>query len=242
MKSVIIVFFSLTFSLGVSSCYKKGGPWGIRGKGKTISETRTATGFDKINISEDANVYFVQDSIYSVEVTAQENILRLVETKVKGSELQITFTRNVWDHEEIKVLIHAPNLFGITISGRGDVNVEKGLKSSSLSMELSGSGNVTLASLEASSLKINTSGLSNVRINGGSVNSENITVSGLGDVDLLSLEAAYNRTNISGTGDVKVNVSQDLNVTISGSGDVSYKGHPTVTTDISGSGKLISLN
>ncbi len=242
MKSTKFIFSSALIGLLFISCYKKGGPWGIRGKGKTISETRNASGFNRVSISEDANVYFVQDSVYSVEVSAQENIIRVVETKVKGSELQITFTRNVWEHEEIKVVVHAPDLVGVNISGRGDVIVENVLKSNSLSMELSGSGNVTLAALESSSLKINTSGLSNVKVRGGKVNSENINVSGLGDVDLLSVEASYNKTNISGTGDVKVNVTEDLDVTISGTGNVSYKGRPAITTNISGSGKLISLN
>lgn len=242
MKSNKIVLFSIILAALFSSCYKKGGPWGIRGKGKTITETRNVSGFNRINLSENANIYFVQDSIYRVEISAQENIIRLVETTVKSSELQLTFSRNVWDHEEIKVVVHAPDLTGINISGQGDVIVEKPLKTTALTMQLSGNGDVDIAELQCSSLKINLSGLSSVKISGGEVAQEDITLSGIGDIDLLQMKSAFNKTNISGSGDVKVWVTEKLDVTISGIGDLSYKGKPTVTSDISGSGKIISLD
>lgn len=242
MKSTKIFLYTSLAVLILSSCYKKGGPWGIRGKGETITEVRDVKGFSKIDLPVDANVYFVEDSVYSVKVTAQENIVKIVQTKVKGSELEIDFLRNVWDHEEIKIEIHAPKLTGLSLSGSGEVKVENTLHSPLLDIDVSGSGDVSIAGLEASKLFLKVSGSSDISIDSGNINNEDIAISGSGNVDALGLKTVYSNVKISGSGDVKVNVSDYLDVHISGSGDVSYKGNPDIDTEISGSGKLINLN
>lgn len=242
MQSIKIFLYTSLTVLIFSSCYKKGGPWGIRGKGETITEVRDVTGFSKIDLPVDANIYFVEDSVYSVKVTAQENIVKMVQTKVSGSELQIDYLRNLWDHEQIKIQIHAPKLVGINISGSGELKVENALHTPILDINVSGSGDVSFAGLEAGNLFVKVSGSGDITIDSGNVNNEDFNISGSGNVDALGFISVRSKIKISGSGNVKVNVKDYLDVRISGNGDVSYKGHPDINTDISGSGKLINLN
>jgi hypothetical protein len=82
MKKYLILLVAL-FSVAISSCRK------VVGRGPIISETRTVNDFSKISLSLDATVYYTQDSHYSVEVEAEENILEEVQTQVSGSTLTI---------------------------------------------------------------------------------------------------------------------------------------------------------
>ncbi|MBL7930303.1 MAG: DUF2807 domain-containing protein [Bacteroidia bacterium] len=242
MKSTKIFLYASLVVLISTSCYKKGGPWGIRGKGETISEVRDVTGFNKIDLPVDANIYFTEDSVYYVKVTAQENIVKIVQTKVNGNELQIDFLRNVWDHEEIKIEVHAPKLVGLDISGSGEVTVKNTLHTAYLSVNVSGSGDISIAGLQAAALDVKISGSSDIQIDSGDTKNEDFNISGSGNIDVLGVKSTNSKIKVSGSGDVKVYVTDYLDVHISGSGDISYKGHPDIDTDISGSGKLINLN
>ncbi|PBQ33448.1 hypothetical protein CNR22_17245 [Sphingobacteriaceae bacterium] len=238
--SKLILILAITAS--VFSACRKGGPWGIKGKGENVTETRSATGFDQIDHSIDADIYYTQDSIYKVEISAQPNILAVLKTEVKNGILFFDYRRNVWDHNTVKITIHAPKLKEIALSGSGDMNFQNEIIAADMKIKISGLGEVYFPKLTAQNLNINISGSGSVKIADGAVKSENCEISGLGSVDALGLVAENAELEISGSGDMKVNVTENLDISISGSGSVSYKGNPRLSKSISGSGKVIHLN
>ena len=236
----LILCVSLIGAL-TQSC-NKGGPWGIRGTGTNVTETKDITGFDKLDLSIDADIFYTQDSIYKVEISAQQNILAVLKTEVNRSTLSFDYRRNVWDHNKVKITIHSPNLNELNISGSGDITVQNSLTAQTLDLNISGSGNVYLPSLTAQTLKATISGNGDVKISGGSLTSESFHVSGSGTIDAENIQTESCTLKVSGSGDITVNVTESLDVHISGSGDVRYRGKPSVTSDISGSGRLIHLD
>lgn len=238
IKLIIIVSIISIFS---QSC-RKGGPWGIRGKGSNVTETRDLKDFDRIQLSIDADVYYTQDSVYKVEISAQSNILTVLKVEVSGSELKLDFKRNVWDHNKIKITVHSPNLKGLSISGSGDINVQNSVNTSDLELNISGSGNIYLPFLNSQNVSARISGTGDIKIAGGGTKTETLTVSGSGNIDAKDFVAENCTAKISGLGDISVHATEILNVTISGTGDVSYRGKPSVSSDISGLGKLIHLD
>lgn len=232
--ALILVFFGLT------SCHKR--LFGIRGKGEIVSETRSISSFDRIELSTNVNVTYVQDSIYSIVVEGQENVLNVLKTTVSGSTLEVDFNRAVYKHKPVTVTVHSPSIYGLMISGSGKISAPSLIKTTSLTLNISGSGAISISNLITESMDATISGSGDISVSTGTASTENITISGSGSVFSVGLLAQKSTVTISGSGDVYVDVLSQLNAKIAGSGNISYKGQPAINTDISGSGDLIHLN
>jgi hypothetical protein len=214
---------------------------GISGKGESVAENRDLSNFYEIYLSIDADVYYMQDSIYKVEVIAQQNILDVLETIVEGEKLDIDFKSSVWKHEPIKIYIHSPDINVFEVSGSGDIIAQNNIKSKSMNLKISGSGDIKIPSLIAEDLKIKISGSGDISVSAGKINNEIITITGSGNAELSEVAANSCEAKINGSGDILVNLSENLDARISGSGNIKYKGTPEVNSHVSGSGDVVHL-
>jgi len=240
MKTSTIAIISFC-AIALASCNKKS-IIPVKGRGESVSKTYNASGFDRIALSIDADVDYTQDSVYYVEVYAQSNIHDELRIEVEGTELHIDSKKTLWHYDAIRITVHSPSLYGIDVSGSGDLKATNLIKTSALNVSVSGSGSVKLASLNATELKADLSGAGNLTISGGFTTTQTLQTSGAGDLDLISMGSERCTVHMSGAGNASVHVEKQLNVDISGSGNVRYSGNPTVNSEISGSGKLISVN
>lgn len=237
--SIVLPFSILLISF--SSCHK--GKIGfVNGKGNVVSETRNVSGFNAIDLDIDAKVIFVEDSIYSVVVSAQSNVLKVLETKVDDHVLEIEYSKNVWKHKEIVITVHAPSLRGLEISGSGDIEVQNTLHTNSLELETDGSGNISIPAVETQKLDVTISGSGNIAIANGNSANTYCKISGSGNIMLPMVLSQSAEAKISGSGNIELYAVQYLSARISGSGDISYRGFPAVDVNISGSGHLYHLN
>lgn len=213
----------------------------IKGKGDVVTETRDLSGFNRIALSIDADVTYVQDSVYFIELSAQKNVLNVITTDISAGKLKIEFKRWVLKHKDIKITIHSPELRGIDLSGSGDFEASSGISTSELELNISGSGDIELAAVHADGLEAKISGSGNISVSGGVVTNQRVTISGSGSIDMDDLTATDSDAKISGSGSISVWVLNQLKATISGSGNIRYKGNPVVNTNISGSGSVIHI-
>lgn len=213
----------------------------IKGKGETVTETRDLSGFNKISLDIDADVYYTQDSVYFVEISAQQNILNVITTEISDGELEIDSKKWIRKHSGIKIIIHSPDLREVDLSGSGNFESAGMLTTTNLELEVSGSGNISFAGVTISVLDADISGSGNIHIYGGAVISQEAEVSGSGSIEMHSLTANQSTAKISGSGSISVWAMNQLNATISGSGDIKYKGNPVINTSISGSGSVIHI-
>jgi len=85
----ILALFVLSF--GTSSCIDE---MFIEGNGISRTETRDAEGFDEIASSGDFTVTVMPGDSYSVEVTAESNLLPYISTNVDGKKTKNQDNRN----------------------------------------------------------------------------------------------------------------------------------------------------
>lgn len=236
MKKLSILF-STVILLFSSSCKK------VTGEGDLSTETKSIGNFAGIEAQVSGNLYYTQGPENKVELTAQQNILNVIETPIINNQLVVRFKNDVRvrHHEQITIKVTAPSLSNIKSSGSGNVTVSSPLSGNNLSFSLSGSGNLSLPMITTSHLETTTSGSGNITISGGTANTVVLKISGSGNIDAHHVLAKSVTTTTSGSGTIKVNVSEQLNVTISGSGSVFYSGNPIVNTNISGSGRVAHL-
>ncbi|MCU1412523.1 MAG: hypothetical protein JWR04_3230 [Rhodoglobus sp.] len=128
-----------------------------------------------------------------------------------------------------------PSLERLELNGSGDVDSE--ISASSLEVEISGSGNLDIDSIDATSVSLDISGSGDVEFSGRTDDFE-ASIDGSGDVRADDLDSARASLEIDGSGDMTVAASDTLRVSISGSGSVRYSGSPEVEQDISGSGEV----
>jgi hypothetical protein len=237
MKFTTILLPLSILLISLTGC-NKGKIGFVNGKGELVTESRNISGFNQIHVSNDVTVLFVQDSIYSVVVSAQSNILKVLDTKVKNQMLVIDFSKTVFKHKGIQVIVHAPSLTGLDISGSGEINVQNNLLTSSLDVTISGSGKISVPAVETGEVKVNISGSGNVAIASGNSINTTCNISGSGNILIPLLISQSAKATISGSGNIHLQAVQYLSAHISGSGDIFYRGLPAVDVNISGSGHL----
>ena len=240
MKKAINIISALLITISTTACHKDK-IW-VVGKGGETTEVRNVSNFSGIELKMSANVEYIQDSIYKVEVTAQSNLLPVIETMVYGTVL--TIDNKAWISGKslpITVVIHAPDMNKLRVSGSGNIHSKTAINTTSMEVAVSGSGNVSIPSVTAQNMNCKISGSGDIKIEGGSVSKEVFSISGSGNISTQELMSDDCVVTISGSGDATVQAVKTLDVTISGSGNVKYKGNPIVTTRITGSGKIIHL-
>ena len=180
---------------------------GVKGSGTQATEHRKVDSFSKIDMKGAYDVEVTVGPKASVDITGDDNLLKLVETTVDHDTGTLTLStkKNVHPSKKgLKVVITTPDLSAFTLKGAGDVNID-GLHGEEFNVNLSGAGDLTAK---------------------GSVNSIVATLHGAGDMNLYDVHASNVDADLSGAGDMKVWASKYLKAKMSGVGDLSYKGHP----------------
>jgi len=236
MKKLTIVLAALAVGFLFPSCKK------VVGEGPVVTETRPADNFSSIafSVTGDVQFNFTQSPTYKLEISAQQNVLNVIDAHIINNELIIKTRDGVRlkNHESIVVNINCPTLQGLRSSGSGKIYADS-ISANNMNLTVSGSGNLNLSKLITTSLVANVSGSGDISIAEGAVDNAHLKISGSGGIDTRNVVANDVATTTSGSGGMHVNAAKTLGVTISGSGSVYYSGTPIVNTHISGSGKVV---
>ncbi|RPD50798.1 MULTISPECIES: head GIN domain-containing protein [Chitinophagaceae] len=232
MKNLSIALMAL--ALGFASCKK------VVGDGPMVNETRNVTNFTGIDLRMGADVNFKIAPEFKVEVRAQDEILRVLDTYVSGEKLVIKFENDVRVrlHDGVSVTVTAPSLRSLRVSGSGDIRTTGDIQSAAMEMDISGSGDIDMQHLATDYLDATISGSGDIKVFNGTATEEKLKISGSGSINLAGVAAKNVQTRTSGSGDTRLRVSDRLDVTIAGSGSVYYTGTPVINASISGSGKV----
>lgn len=237
MKKLSAAIFIALAVISLSSCHK------IIGSGPVVTESRSTREFSKVECAVPGSIHFIPSENYEITLSAQRNILDVIETYVSGDELKVKVRNNtnIKSHEEITIIVRAPSVNVLALSGSGNLDVAGNWRPVNGRLSISGSGNISANSVETNRLELNVSGSGNIEVLTGKVDNEKISISGSGNIDVSGVEAKTAETHTSGSGSIRLWVTDELETHISGSGDVLYKGSPTIDVRISGSGRLSKL-
>jgi Protein of unknown function (DUF2807). len=111
-----------------------------------VTQTRTVGNFTGVSSEMSGTVNFAIAPEYKVEITAQQNILDVLNTNVVNGVLHIDFKNSVRvkQHEDLLINITAPYADYFRLSGSGNMNVQGDLSANSLKLTISGSGNIAV--------------------------------------------------------------------------------------------------
>jgi hypothetical protein len=234
--AVIVVAAAAWFGVGYAL---------TRATGPVVTEDRTVSDFTAIEVDGRGTVIVSIGDSPALSVEAKESVLGRLETEVDGNTLRL-HERWSWlgigplfDDAEIVYHVTVPSLSAVDLSGSITLQSEGVLEADELSINSSGSSDVTLA-VKAVGVSLDTSGSSNITLT-GSADILSLDASGSTNVAARELAARVATIHCSGSSNIEVNVSQQLTVNASGSSNVAYLGSPQLDTDISGSGEVRAL-
>lgn len=224
-KRLSIAALASVAALSLLACeevtIKVGNKNGVKGSGVSASETRSLPEFTGVDLAGVGKLVLKvgEGSAYSVKVTADDNLLPLLETKVTGNTLMIqpkgsvSFSNTVGFTYEVT----APKIEKIESSGAASVE-GTGFRGGKLAVDVSGVGSVKLA---------------------GRVDEFRADLSGAGSLNSSELIANDVRVELSGVGSAEVQANQKMRGSVSGLGSISWRGDATdVKTDVSGLGSV----
>lgn len=233
-------FLSLSLALAIvftltSSCtyaYK-----GIKGDGNVVKQERSISAFTGIDVGGAFHVYITQGDSEGLIVEADENLLDVIETEVRGSTLKIRTSEDIQDSKALNIYVTFKDLKELDISGACHLTSENKLKLGDLEMDCSGASDIDLK-LSAANLDLDCSGASNMDLY-GSAESIEMDISGASHVDASDLEAKTCTAEVSGASHGKVFVTGELSAEVSGAGSLKYKGDAVIKQhDVSGAGSM----
>jgi hypothetical protein len=189
------------------------------GSGNVVSESRTVSGFTKIDLSGAGDVIIEQNGTEALTIEAEDNLIPKLTSEVVNGTLRLGEKSNLTIHltKPVTYRVSMKDVSGLMISGSGTVTAST-ITAPSLAVDLSGSGKITV---------------------GGTVDQQDLVISGSGEYQAKDLQTKNASVEISGSGNATVTVNDKLDAQISGSGQLTYYGNPPqVTQEVSGSGRV----
>lgn len=176
----------------------------VVGSGIVVSDVRDVKPFTRLKVGAIAHVDVTVGKERSLVVEADDNIVDVVSTEVRGDTLTIKSRGSYSTKNGVKVRITVPSLEYASVSGVGDV-VVTGVSGPEFEARVSGAADLKVSGM-ATVLKAN--------------------VSGTGDADLSELKSEVVEARVSGTGDLEIFATRALDARASGTGDIRYIGKP----------------
>jgi hypothetical protein len=236
--AVVCILLAATASAALANgVFESDARW-ITGSGMISTENRRVPGFSRIVVEGSGDVVISQGLVQSVSVEADDNVLPAVKTEVIGGVLHLGFKdgTHVRGMRRLEFRITAVRIEGIAISGSGSVHGATPLRSSSMSLDIGGSGSIT-AELETGGLDIGIHGSGSIAVS-GRADHLSVTISGSGGYSGRELSSADAEVRISGSGNATVTATDTVTANLSGSGSVAYGGGAKATVQVSGSGSV----
>ncbi|MCE3553240.1 DUF2807 domain-containing protein [Pseudonocardia sp. RS11V-5] len=190
----------------------------VTGSGNVRTENRPVSGFDSVEFASAGTVTIEQTGTDSLEIRADDGILPSLTSEVQGTTLKLGVKNGTipLDAKEISYRVTVGRLTGLTVSGAGQVTVNK-LDGSDLTVTHGGAARVVLS---------------------GRVSRQVVDLTGIGEYDAANLSSEEADVTVGGAGSAVVDVSRTLQARVTGVGSIRYEGSPQVTKEISGVGQV----
>lgn len=157
----------------------------MRGSGRAATEVRQAAAFSALQLAGSSTMTVRVGEPRSVRVTADDNLLRHVTTRVRAGSLVVGTTGSFATTTPMSVLVTVPELDAVALSGSGrlvvaGLSARRLASAGELRATLSGSGDMQLQDLEARDVSARLTGYGDMRVH--ATRDLHASVSGTGSI------------------------------------------------------------
>lgn len=198
----------------------------VHGNGHLVEEVRELRNFTGVRVESGLKVEVELGEDPALKLHLDENLLRYVDAKVRGSDLVLRTEHDVRldPSRGAKIRVRAPLIEFVDVGHGSELSGEIGGDTAGVvSVEASGGSEVDVT-LRAAELDVSASGGSDVEIDGAS-ETVFIAASGGSEVEVRS-RAKRVRVDASGGSEVEAYASESATIEASGGSDVTIYGRP----------------
>ena len=237
-KAIIIVAIVAAVAVTCTVLVLRGWPGVLIGSGNLETEEYAFTNFTKVEISSAFEFEIKQSNSYSINVTADDNVIDYVQVSQDGQTLKIRLGTVTWFWPvTLRASVTMPQLSDLTVSGASHGTVSDFSSTEDLDITVSGASRVT-GDITAGNVDFDISGASTIQLE-GSANDIDANVSGASRFNLDDFIVNNADVNFSGASSGTVNLNGRLDANLSGASRLWYIGEPTIgTLDISGASTI----
>lgn len=174
----------------------------------------------------------------SVVASGEAADLDRLDIRVEGNRLLIGTKPGSWSWSSRKGLairVSAKSLTAAVISGSGDMRVDR--LQGAATGRVSGSGDLTVGTVDATTLTLALSGSGDVSA-AGRCTTGSLSISGSGDINASGLTCQTLTARVSGSGDIAAAATGTAELSVTGSGNITLTGGARCTTRSTGSGTI----
>ena len=221
------------------------GLFGEKGNGISMTSEIEVGGFSRIDVPDFVDVRYTQTTDgQSVTLTCDSNLIERFAITVKSGTLVVATkpSLSLITKTDTYVTVCSPVLTGVDLTGSGDLYINGPLSAEgNFSADLSGSGDLKVdGHITAEGISIQLSGSGDASVAGITATDAEFDTSGSGDINARSVTAEKVSVSSSGSGDCTLGLkdSGSLDIQLSGSGDVTLSGtaHAIISISQTGSG------
>lgn len=249
MKKLVNLLACICLILSTTACaqggnYSYGNGKKVVGSSNYVKKDIKVDNFKKISVAGSPDVFFTQKSGRpEVEVYTSDNIVDLLDIKVKDNTLYIGFKKNVSvSYKKLEISVSAETLNGISVAGSGDIWLKNGLKTNDdLSISVAGSGDVKGSDIKCNDLKITVAGSGDINVNTIKCNNLKSSIAGSGDMVLKNVTAIDTQASVAGSGTATITgTTETADYSVAGSGDLFTSDYQAkrVSASVAGSGDI----
>lgn len=220
-------FLLIIVSVVMTSCVIDGWNYGVSGNGNVVEEDRDISGFDGVHVSSSIDVYLTEGNEYEVRVEADENLMEVILTEVKGNMLVVKTDRaNIRRARSKKVHVTMPELAELKISSAGGCKGQTPFTCDELRLGISSAGDLSLE-VDADKIYLDISSSGDARLQ-GSTNLLDASLSSAGGLYAYDLIAKEADISVSSAGDARVYATEEISMNASSAGSIYYRGDAQV--------------
>lgn len=209
-----------------------------------VGQVTTMANFNELDVVGPLNVIVQQGEAHTVNVKGTTQQLEKMTIYVKDGELTIRPRKsnsNSSDFDGLQVFVTSPTYKTLELTGSGKITAPEALTVDDLDLDLTGSGNITLAQLGCNKLSVDVSGSGEVTTGPIQANKVDTDVTGSGKINMTGLTCNNLENDLTGSGHMtfnNVNVKH-VNSDVTGSGVIQLNGNvESHEEDVTGSGKF----
>ena len=225
MGLVIIAVIIILVVMIVLVSRKQAGRPAVPGSGNVISQIKPLERFARVNIGNAFHVEIKESTQFSVSLSADDNVINLVEVEKEGDTLRIGLEAGDYSDVTLRARITMPELLGVMLTGASRATLEGFASANNLSISLSGAS-VLEGYVEAREVDLRINGASKLTL-AGSADNLLVRASGASVLELRHFSIDRASVVLNGASQASVNVRGSIeNAELSGASVLIYDGDP----------------
>ncbi len=236
MKKTYFILWLCACLFSLSACRVAINKTAHSGSGNMISEERPVKEFHSVQASQGINVYLEKGLSDKLKVSASDNLLQYIDTKVSDGILSVAFKPGIQirNSGEVNVYVQMENIEMLSVTSAADIIGTTPFNVKAINLQATSAGDISLE-LTAENIQVMLTSGADITLK-GKADALQATVTSGADLIASALKVRTCDISLTSGSDANVYVEENISYSVTSGADLVCKGRPKVTKSYVSSG------